>query len=116
MPPKETPAAAAAKAPEPELGLQRSRLGASAVMYAIAIAVLYQRFDASGVFGLAASHLRVLSPWEKACGHLDAKEFVLLSSRVLQPRGEPAPGAGEAGGGGGRAGAGLALHALCSRR
>lgn len=99
MPPK-SPAkgkAAAKPAEEPRLGLMPRRLLASAVMYAIAAAVLYQRLESSGMLRVVRSHLEAAA-WNPLaappCGLLAAKEYVLLADRVVTPRGLVLPGAG----------------------
>lgn len=92
MPPRPKP-----PAPEPTLGLQRSRVLASLGMYVIAVAVLYQKYNDSGMLGLIASHARARLPWVSNCGLLPDKEFVLLADRIVRPRSGVGPGAGAVG-------------------
>lgn len=75
----------------PFLGLQPRRLLASAVLYVIASAVLYQRFNEGSTIEVVKSHLR--SWTRKNCGLLAAQEYVIMSDRILKPWGA-VPGAG----------------------
>ena len=75
----------------PLMGLQPRRLLASAVLYVIAAAVLYQKFSNGGTIEVVSSHLR--SWTRKNCGLLAAQEYVIMSDRILKPWGA-FPGAG----------------------
>ena len=90
MPPARTAKHAAGV---PFLGLQPGRLLASAVMYVIAAAVLYQKFNDGGTLEVVGSHVR---SWTRTnCGLLAAQEYVIMSDRILKPWGA-VPGAGAA--------------------
>lgn len=82
---------------QPQTGLLKKRAAASVVLYAVVVSVLYRQFQASGMIDLLGSHLRA-APWNvlsPPCGLLEAKEFVVMSDRVVTPDGQAVPGAGE---------------------
>lgn len=84
-----------ARAAEPTLGLQHSRVLLSLCMYVAAAAALYQKVANNGMVELVGSHVRARAPWVRACGQLEAKEFVLAADRVVRHNGVVAPGIGE---------------------
>jgi hypothetical protein len=93
---------ASKRAEEPSLGLLRPRLLASVFLYTVTAAVLYKMADDSGMTTILKSHLRA-APWNplsKPCGLLEAKEYVILSDRIVVGKGQasgPQPGAGKRG-------------------
>lgn len=101
MPPKAKPKAPPAKkAEEPTLGLLRPHLLASVFLYTVTAAVLFKLTVDNGMMAILKSHLRA-APWNplaKPCGLLEAKEYVLLSDRIVVGKGQasgPQPGAGK---------------------
>lgn len=85
------------KKEEPRLGIAPERLALSVCLWGIAAAFLYQNLNDSGMIRLLGSHLRAASwnPLAPPCGLLQFKEFVLLADRIVTPRGQVLPGAGE---------------------
>lgn len=64
----------------------------SLVMQAFAVAFVIGRMMDSGALDPLATWIAVNAPWVHPCGFLEHKEYVLLSDRVIGPRGM-APGA-----------------------
>lgn len=105
MAPKAKAKSAQAKkkpAEEPRLGFLPPRLLASIFLYTVTMGVLYKMADDNGTLALLKSHLQA-APWNPLsppCGLLSAKEFVIMSDRVVVggSKGEavgPQPGAGK---------------------
>ena len=78
------------------LGLQSSRLLASLFMYVVTLAVLYYKMEQGGNMAIIGSMLRAALPHRLSppCGLLPAKEFLIVSDRIMKPWGVT-PGAGE---------------------
>ena len=116
MPPrrvkKETP---------PVMGLAPQRLLISVTLQVIALAFVLQRLRDTGVGATLHTFWRAHSPLVPACGLQEAKQFVLLSDRVVAPHsvgpgvgkgGHRMAGAGASGGGCGGASCGRACWLL----
>ena len=71
----------------PVLGQDPRRSRIAYASQIVVLALLLRHFQAQGHFEVLGTYLRVWNPLVKPCGHLHAKEFVILSDRILRPHG-----------------------------
>ena len=84
---------------EPTTGLAPQRLLISVALQVTALAFVYQRLKDTGVGATLHTFWRTHSPLVPPCGLHEAKQYVLLSDRVVAPH-SVGPGLGECRGGG----------------